>query len=604
MCGIVAYCGKNNGLYFLIDGLQQLEYRGYDSVGIGCVDNNGLHIFKQPGSIGDLQPKINISTISTGIGHTRWATHGKPCRRNAHPFTTQDHSLAIVHNGIIENYVDIKKELEDLNYSFLSDTDSEVLLNLIHQYYTNITNYDLLKATRLAISKIQGAYAIALLDRNSPESLVFARKGSPLVVGVKDQDYFVSSDPLALSNYAEKVVWVDDNMVGKITDKLTLFQDGGEVQGIFKSVDSGAVSDRGKYESFMMKEIYEQPLCVNNCLSGRLNGYRVKLGGLVDKEYIFKSCNHITIVSCGSSYHAGLLGKYYIEEFCNNTRVSVEHASEYAYRNKKDSIGDIVVAISQSGETADTIKAIERAKGAGAFTVGICNVPSSSLARMVNCGIYLKAGSEVGVASTKAFTNQLITMILFSLWIEQIKGGMGVDYRKSLIDALRGVPELLNSVIELNSKISLLAKKYSKYKNAIYLGRSYNYPIALEGALKLKELSYIHAEGYAAAEMKHGPLALIDKNMPVVVIANNIKQYDKMVNSIKEVGARGGRVITLCGQTKVYDHQNGIVVPDTIDALCPLVSNVALQLFAYHSALVRHKNVDKPRNLAKSVTVE
>jgi glutamine---fructose-6-phosphate transaminase (isomerizing) len=611
MCGIVAYKGRQKCLPFLLDGLKRLEYRGYDSAGVAYVIGNQIFVQKQAGSVTDLvNNRIDFDIESyTGIGHTRWATHGKPCYRNAHPHVTADNRLAIVHNGIIENYEVLKKELVEKGYFFRSDTDTEALLYLIYDYLLHETD-NLFESVKLALERVVGAYAIVVIDQklDNRHKLVIARKGSPMVVGIgkEDGEFFVASDPCAIVNYAENVVYVEDNSVGIIDEELTIYNMNSQdispcnVQKLEHQLED---IEKGDFPHFMLKEIYEQPKTLKDCWSGRIDGYRIKLGGLLGYEKKFSSANHITILSCGSSWHAGLIAKYYIEEFCN-IKVSVEYASEFRYRKCCIKPGDIVIGISQSGETADTISAIELAKKSGAFVVGICNTVNSSLSRLTDCGIYLRAGSEIGVASTKAFSNQVLTLLLLSLWIEQNQNHhMVTEYRQAIVDEIKYIDHLVERTLLLNDEIKNLANKFVKAKNCLYLGREYNFPIALEGALKLKEISYVHAEGYPAAEMKHGPIALIDKNMPVIVLANYKKQYDKIINNMKEIQARNGKLITITNQNDVIGNY-GIQVPSTLDPMSVFVSSVVMQLFAYHSAVLRKCDVDKPRNLAKSVTVE
>jgi len=612
MCGIVAYRGRQKCLPFLLDGLKRLEYRGYDSAGVAYIIGDKIFVQKQAGCVGDLiTNRIDFEVESyMGMGHTRWATHGKPCLRNSHPHVTMDDRLAIVHNGIIENNETLKKELKEKGYMFRSDTDSEVLLYLIYDYLISEAPY-LFDAVRLALERVVGAYAIVVMDRklDNRKNLVVARKGSPLVIGVgkEDGEYFVASDPIAIVNYADRLVYMEDNTICRVGDNLTMFN---MIEGELSSCNILKMEhqlydiEKGNHNHFMMKEIFEQPERIKDCLAGRIHGYKIKLGGLAGYEDILSQAKHITIISCGSSWHSALMGKYYIEEFVG-IKVSVEYASEFRYRKPAIGLGDIVIGISQSGETADTLNAMEMAKSKGAVVIGICNVVNSSLARLTGAGIYTKAGMEIGVASTKAFTNQVLSLILLALWMEQYKAyrKMDIDYRQLVIGGLKDLAELIDQTLTLEDEVKIIAQKFMTAKNCLFLGREYNFPIALEGALKLKEISYVHAEGYPAAEMKHGPIALIDKKMPVIVLANNKQQYDKILNNIKEIQAREGKIITLySGDEYIGDY--GIMVPDTIDALCPFVSNIIVQLFAYHSAVLRNCNVDKPRNLAKSVTVE
>jgi len=603
MCGIVAYKGKQKCLSFLLDGLQSLEYRGYDSAGICYLVNQTLINVKQTGSVEDLKKVVKNPHIEaySGIGHTRWATHGKPCKRNSHPHLTSDNKLAIIHNGIIENYQELKDSLEK-KYKFKSDTDSEVLLYQIYEFVQE--GEDILTSVKCALRKIVGAFAMVVLGDNG--QMIVARKGSPLVIGLGVNEIMVGSDSGAFGDRVSLgLVYLKDNSVGEITDKLAVYDLHNDIEidyEIEQVYNHNLRVEKGSYDSFMLKEIFEQPRVIDDCLKGRLDGYRIKLGGLIGYENLFKKVKHITIVSCGSSWHSSLIAKYYIEEFCK-IKVSVEYASEFRYRKPCIEQGDIVVGVSQSGETADTISALEIAKIYGAIIVGICNVPNSTISRMTDCGIYLRAGVEVGVASTKAFTNQVVVLLMLSLWIEQNLGLMGLDHRKTIIDDLRDLPDLTERCLKCYENVEFLAETMVGMTNCLFLGRGYNFPIALEGALKLKEISYVHAEGYPAAEMKHGPIALIDKNMPVIVLANNVGQYGKMVNNVSEIMARDGKVISIFSENAgLGDYK--IRVPMVTDALSPLMGIVPLQLFSYYSAVLRGKNVDKPRNLAKSVTVE
>lgn len=603
MCGIVAYKGQSKCLPFVLDGLQSLEYRGYDSAGISYIVNNNLVTTKQTGSIEDLRQKVKNPEIETysAIGHTRWATHGKPCRRNSHPHVTEDNKLAIVHNGIIENYEDLKKELNQ--YRFISDTDSEVLLYLIYDHYQQTGS--LVEGIKSALEKVVGAYAVVLLDGETGQ-MVAARKGSPLVVGFGVNETMVASDVGAFGNRASVgVVYLEDNVVVEIKDRIEIYDmsKGIEIDYEIEKVYNHVFQiNKGDFDSYMLKEIYEQPRTVADCLSGRLDGYRIKLGGLIGYENIFKKTKHITMVSCGSSWHASLLAKYYIEEFCK-IKVSVEYASEFRYRKPSIEKGDIVIGVSQSGETADTLGALEIAKTYGAITIGVCNVPSSSMSKLTDCGIHLRSGVEVGVASTKTFTNQVVCLLLLSLWIEQIDGVLPLDQRNAIVNDLKDLPNIIEDTLRCCETVEFVAEEFARMTNCLFLGRGYNFPIALEGALKLKEISYVHAEGYPAAEMKHGPIALIDKNMPVIVIANNYEYHNKIVNNIKEIQARDGKIISIYSSYgELGDYK--IRVPSVCDALSPVLATIPLQLFSYYSAIIRNKNVDKPRNLAKSVTVE
>ncbi len=603
MCGIIAYKGNKNCIPILLNGLEYLEYRGYDSAGLCFINDSGLNTIKTVGHVSNLKNQVNKQSYYSrcGMGHTRWATHGKPCVRNSHPHCTSDNKLSLVHNGIIENYSEIKKDLED-TYSFASDTDSEVLLYLIYSFVEQGNN--LLDSVKLALDKVVGAYAIVVLSNDG--SMVAARKGSPLAIGLGNDEIIVASDSSCFNNIASNgVVYLKDNTVVEIKKDLEIFDmsNGIEIDYEIEKVYNEILQvGRGSYESYMLKEIYEQPKTISDCLSGRIDGYKIKLGGLIGYEKIFKKSNHITILACGSSYYAGLVGKYYIEEFCK-IKVNVEYSSEFKYRQPCINHGDIVIGISQSGETADTIGALEIAKKSGAIIVGICNVPNSTLSRMTDCGVFLKSGVEVGVASTKTFTNQILCLLLLTLWIEQVRGDWCDNKRKTIIEDLKSLSDTIENLLKHYDDIESLAIQFQHAKNCLFLGRGYNFPIAMEGALKLKEISYVHAEGYAAAEMKHGPLALIDDSVPIVVIANQSDQYDKLMNNIKEIQARNGKVIAICSNFRNLGDFK-IKVPLVCDVLTPIMSVIPLQLFAYYSAKARGKNVDKPRNLAKSVTVE
>jgi glucosamine--fructose-6-phosphate aminotransferase (isomerizing) len=608
MCGIMAYKGKRKCLPIILDGLKKLEYRGYDSAGVSYIIENKLITYKSPGCVNELINNWIDFEMPTyiGIGHTRWATHGQPSQRNAHPHATADERISIVHNGIIENYFALQKELIEKGYMFVSETDTEVLLYLIYDYILN-EKCSLFTAVKLALERVVGAYAICVLDRKSPDTMVVARKGSPLVIGKGvESEFYVASDPLAIVSYTNDIIFIEDSCVVEITDQLQCYNM--KIQTVSECNVSKLYNqiyniEKDGFDNFMMKEIFEQPRVVADCLSGRIDGYRIKLGGLIGYENILSNTDHITILSCGSSWHAGLIAKYYFEELCR-IKTTVEYASEFRYRKPVIKEDDIVICISQSGETADTISAIELAKSKGAIVVGVCNVVDSSLARLTDCGVYCRAGAEIGVASTKAFTAQVLVMLLIALWIEQYQNEhILTEYRQIIIDDLRYLSIILEETLKLDRDIRKLAVKFYKSKNCLYLGREYNFPIALEGALKLKEISYIHAEGYPAAEMKHGPIALIDKNMPVIVVSNNKKQYTKIVNNIKEIQARKGKVIEVYSEDR-FSGDFGLKVPYVVDPVSPLVSNVALQLFAYYCAVLRGHNVDKPRNLAKSVTVE
>lgn len=609
MCGIIAYKGDGNAIFETLMGLEKLEYRGYDSTGISYIYDNSLYLAKQPGCVADLINKININAqANVCIGHTRWATHGAPSRRNAHPHVTTDNRLAIVHNGIIENYLTLKKELEQ-KYRFLSDTDTEILLYLIYDCFMN-EPIDLYDAVKMALNKVVGAYAFVLIDKYSPHQLICAKKGSPLVIGIKNNtDYYVSSDPCSFVNKTQDIIYLEDNTVVKIDQKIHTYNllkhktSNVQIQKIYSDM---LVSEKGKYKYFMQKEIYEQPDSVKNVLAGRLNGYRVVLGGLSSIKKYIKHSDYITIVACGSSYNAGLIGKYYIEEFTNK-KVNVEYSSEFRYRNTNINSSDIVIGISQSGETADTIEALKIAKNYGCKIIGICNSANSSLSDLTDAGMYIKAGLEVGVASTKAFTNQVLSLLLMSMWIGQEMDDWryNLDKYVYISGELQNIHKYIAKTIKSNTSISKISKKYKTYDKFLFVGRQYNYPIALEGALKMKELCYNYAEGYAAAELKHGPLAIVDDKTVAVVLNNDISQQNKMCNTINEIKSRGGKIITI--DNNIDNNilaDDTIIVPATASCLSPIVGVIPMQLLAYHSAILRKKNVDRPRNLAKSVTVE
>lgn len=607
MCGIVGYKGFKKCLPILIDGLKKLEYRGYDSSGVSYIAQDQLITFKSVGCVQSLIDNyIDYETESTiGIAHTRWATHGHPSVKNAHPHSSLDGRLSLVHNGIIENYLVLKNELKDKGYYFLSDTDSEVLLYLIYDYLI-YNKYSLFEATKLALKRVVGAYAIAVLDNKNPNTMVVARRGSPLVIGnVDNKEFYVCSDSRVLTNYTKSVLILEDNTVAEITDCVVVhnLKSNSVVECDSMDLSMGDnYEDKGDFDHFMIKEIYEQPRVVEDCLRGRLDNYHVKLGGLEDFKDRFKKVSSITILACGSSYYAGLIGKYYFEEFCN-IRTNVEYASEFIYRKPVLDHNDMVLCISQSGETADLLNAVTICKNRGVFVVGVCNVVNSSLVRLTDCGVFCRAGLEVGVASTKTFVAQVVVLLMIALWIDQANDYSLInEYRIALIEELKNLPKLIEEVLKLNKKVRNLAAKYHAVGRCLFIGREYSYPVALEGALKLKEVSYMNTEGYAAAEMKHGPLALIDKNCVVIAIANNSKQYDKMNNSIKEIDARNGKVIKICDDKQASGCD--ITLPHTIDPLCPVLSVVVLQLFAYYCSVLKGYNVDKPRNLAKSVTVE
>ena len=604
MCGIVAYKGHGDAIEIISDCLKRLEYRGYDSAGISVIENNEIKTYKQTGSIDDLLVPENIyATI--GIGHTRWATHGKACARNSHPHVTEDGKLSIVHNGIIENYNEIKDELGD-KYKIVSDTDTEILLYLIYDIMQSVGNvYDSLK---IAVEKIIGAYAIVLLDKDDPDTLVCAKRGSSLCIGVREDEYFIASDMGAFGDYASNVINIGDGFITKISGVDIEHYDTNIKNitqcNIEKVYNNTYNISKKNYSSFMLKEIYDQPNSVADCIKGRINGYKIKLGGFEGRQNIFKRARRITILGCGSSWHAALLGKYYIEEI-SNVPINVEYASEFRYRNPVIENGDIVIGISQSGETADTIAALNLAKEKGAITIGICNTVNSELSRITEFGMYTRCGIEVGVASTKAFTNQCLCLLLMALWVDESFDHSDRSYRKKIIEEMQNLPEMVAQTVWKTPNIREISEKFHNSNHCLFLGRGYNFPIALEGALKLKEISYIHAEGYPAAEMKHGPIALIDKKMPVVIIANTKREYEKIISNKMEIEARDGRVVAILNNQNIMRvGEYDIRVPDCHDIVSPFVSVIPLQLLALYIAEMRGCNVDRPRNLAKSVTVE
>ena len=612
MCGIVAYNGSKNAIPIVTSGLKRLEYRGYDSSGIAYMLDNDLKVIKQSGKV-DLLEKNTPKKLSSNIsmGHTRWATHGVPSDENAHPHLSMNNNLAIVHNGIIENHSTIKEGLKKRGYVFKSDTDTEVLINLIDDVKNN-ENINLFQAVQLALSQIIGAYAIVILDAENPNKLVVAKKGSPLLIGVGKDEYFVASDAAPFIKYTKDVIYLNDNEIAEISpDKLEIRTIENEfknpyIQKLNMELDE---IEKGEYETFMLKEIYEQPKAILETLRGRISPDFdfVKLRGINENIDFFTKVKKITIVACGTSWHAGLVGEYLIEGIAK-TPVEVEYASEFLYRNPLISENDIVIAISQSGETADTLSAVELASQRGALVYGVCNVVGSSIARKAGVGTYMHAGPEIGVASTKSFTSQVSVLILIALSIGKLKNSISnIQFKtitKELFSISRKIEHALSNV---NSQTKELAELYKNAKNFLYLGRGISFPVALEGALKLKEISYIHAEGYPAAEMKHGPIALIDKNMPTVIIATNKPNYEKVLTNAEEIKARSGKLIAIVTENdtrmnNIADHI--IEVPETHDFLTPLITSIPLQLLSYHIAKLRGCNVDQPRNLAKSVTVE
>lgn len=612
MCGIVAYIGQKEALPILIKGLKRLEYRGYDSAGIVVQNTEGtLQVFKKRGKVLDLESIIDQEILGhVGIGHTRWATHGKPNDVNAHPHVSGNHRLTLVHNGIIENYASLKLALQKLGHSFHSDTDTEVLIHLIEEVQSR-DNLKLVDAVRIALTKVVGAYAIVVMDAQEPDVLVAARKSSPLVIGVGANEFIIASDATPIIEYTKKVVYLSDDQLALITkDSLELVSSTNEkmptsIQEIEMELDR---IEKGGYDYFMMKEIFEQPVTVRDSMLGRVSSKEgwARLGGMDDHINRIINANRITLLGCGTSWHSALIGEYLIEELAR-IPVEVEYASEFRYRNPVINEGDIVMAISQSGETADTMAALKSAKDNGAFTYGIVNVVGSSIARLADAGSYIHAGPEIGVASTKAFTGQVSILSIFALQLAHKKGTLSESRFREMIVALEQIPSKIEKVLKLDDKIKDIANELKDAENALYLGRGINFPVALEGALKLKEISYIHAEGYPAAEMKHGPIALIDENMPIVLIATNKDAYEKIVSNVQEVKARGGIVIAIVTEgeetiTSLADY--AIQIPETDDMFAPLLSVIPLQLLSYHIAVLRGCDVDQPRNLAKSVTVE
>jgi glutamine---fructose-6-phosphate transaminase (isomerizing) len=611
MCGIVAYVGKRQAHEVIIKGLKRLEYRGYDSAGIALL-NGGLNVYKKKGKVSELEAYLKDKSLDSniGIGHTRWATHGEPNDVNAHPHYSSTGKLAIIHNGIIENYSSLKKELINKGHKFLSETDTEVFIHFIEDIKEN-EKCSLDEAVRLALTKVVGAYAIVIMSLEDPDLLVAARKGSPLVVGVGKDEFFLASDATPIVEYTNEVVYLNDQEIaiidnGKLTIKNTANL---PLTPYIQTVDLELEAiEKGGFDHFMLKEIFEQPKSIGDCMRGRLDSKagRLVLGGL--REYLNKLVNadRILIVACGTSWHAGLVAEYFFEEFCR-IPVEVEYASEFRYRNPVIREGDVVIAISQSGETADTLAAIELAKSKGAIIFGVCNVVGSSIPRATHAGAYTHAGPEIGVASTKAFTAQLTVLTMIALIVAQKKGTIADQKFHELLVDLETIPSKVEQALQLNEQIQVIADEFKDARNFLYLGRGYNFPVALEGALKLKEISYIHAEGYPAAEMKHGPIALIDKEMPVVFIATKDSSYEKIVSNIQEVRARKGRVISIVTEGDVLIPKMSeftIEIPAIHEALTPLISVIPLQLLSYHIAVMRGCNVDQPRNLAKSVTVE
>lgn len=614
MCGIVGYIGKREAYPILIKGLKRLEYRGYDSAGVALIDReDNLNVYKTKGKVADLEAFCadKNTSGSVGIAHTRWATHGEPSSVNAHPHYSSSKNLAIIHNGIIENYAEIKRNLIAKGVVFQSETDTEVLVQLI-EYVQVKKNLDTLTAVQVALHQVIGAYAIALLDRREPNQIIAARKQSPLVVGIGKDEFFLGSDASPIVEFTDKVVYLEDGNIAvmrlgeelKVVNLLNREQNPA-VQTI--DINLGQI-EKGGYPHFMLKEIFEQPDCLKTCMCGRINAEatNVTLSAVIDNKDRLLLAKRIIIVACGTSWHAALIGKQLIETYCR-IPVNVEYASEFRYRNPVVSSDDVVIAMSQSGETADTLAAVELAKAAGAFIYGICNAVGSSIPRATDTGSYIHVGPEIGVASTKAFTGQVIVLTMLALALAKEKGTVSKEDYERVVKELSLIPHKMQEVLKLNGKIANLSQVFTYAHNFIYLGRGYSYPVAMEGALKLKEISYIHAEGYPAAEMKHGPIALIDSDMPVVVIATHNAMYEKVLSNIQEIKARKGRVIALItkGDETISRIADKVIeLPETLECLEPLLATIPLQLLAYHIAVCKNKNVDQPRNLAKSVTVE
>lgn len=614
MCGIVGYLGEKDAFPILIKGLRRLEYRGYDSAGVALINDNGnLNVLKSKGKVDDLVGFCEDKDVtgSVGIAHTRWATHGEPSSANAHPHYSQSKNLAIIHNGIIENYADLKNKLTAKGIKFRSDTDTEVLVQLI-EYIQERKSLDLLTAVQLALHEVIGAYAIAVIDKRTPNQIIAACKQSPLVVGIGNNEFFIGSDASPIVEYTDQVVYLDDGNIAvlrlgeelKVVSILNrkLYP---EIQTV--DINLGQL-EKGGYPHFMLKEIFEQPECITNCMRGRVSVScdNVVLSAVIDYKKQLLNAKRFIIVACGTSWHAALIGKQMIEGFCR-IPVEVEYASEFRYRNPVITKDDVVIAISQSGETADTLAAVKLARQHGAFIYGICNAIGSSIPRVTDTGSYIHVGPEIGVASTKAFTGQVTVLTMLAMALAKEKKTLSDENYRKIVKELHEIPDKMREVLKLNSWIADLSRTFTYARNFLYLGRGYSYPVALEGALKLKEISYIHAEGYPAAEMKHGPIALIDSDMPVVVIATHNAMYEKVLSNIQEVKARKGKVIALVTKgddtiSRIADEV--IELPDTIECLEPLLATIPLQMLAYHIAVCKGKNVDQPRNLAKSVTVE
>ena len=613
MCGIVAYIGNKQAYPILIKGLQRLEYRGYDSAGVAMIEKDELNVYKCKGKVGDLLQFIGEKNTkgTIGIGHTRWATHGEPNDVNAHPQFSASQNMVMIHNGIIENYAPLKEELKKRGHIFLSDTDTEVLIHLIEDIKQK-EGVRLGEAVRIALNQVVGAYSIVILSKENPDELFAAKKGSPMVIGIGVDEFFIASDATPIIEYTKNVVYMEDEEIAYIERgnelKIKTIKNKAKTPYVQELEMKLEALEKGGYDHFMLKEIYEQPRSIKDSMRGRLSSENriVNLGGITEYEQKFINAKRIIFIACGTSWHAGLVGEYLFEDLAR-IPVEVEYASEFRYRNPIVYEDDVVIAISQSGETADTLAAIELAKSKGATIIGICNVVGSSIARATHAGSYTHAGPEIGVASTKAFTAQVTVLTLMALRVAFMKGTISASRFHELITELEAIPEKVEKVLLKNDQIKFIADIYKNSTNALYLGRGYSFPVALEGALKLKEISYIHAEGYPAAEMKHGPIALIDEEMPVIVIATKGASYEKVVSNIQEVKARKGKIIAIVteGDSIVKEMADyTIEIPETDEILVPLVSVVPLQLLSYHIAVMRGCNVDQPRNLAKSVTVE
>ena len=612
MCGIVGYIGHRQAYPVIIKGLHRLEYRGYDSAGVALI-NGDLRVYKIAGKVSELEKETEDKNVdgTCGIGHTRWATHGEPNTKNAHPHVSESKNLAIIHNGIIENYASLKTELIKRGHQFLSDTDTEVLIHLIEDIQLN-EKTDLVEAVRIALNQVIGAYAIVIASKDEPDMLIAARKSSPMVVGIGEGEFFIASDASPLIEYTRNVVYLNDEEIAVVRRNQEL---------VIKTIHNETITpymqklqmqldmiEKGGYDHYMLKEIYEQPNSIMDSMRGRLIGSKnaIVLGGIKEYEKKLVNAKRIIIVGCGTSWHAGLVGEYLFEDLAR-IPTEVEYASEFRYRNPVINEDDIIIAISQSGETADTLAAVELAKAKGATIFGICNVVGSSIARASHAGSFTHAGPEIGVASTKAFTAQVTVLTMMALSIARKRGSLPESKYQSIAIELSKIPEKVSKVLKSNDHIKEIAEEYMDVHNFLYLGRGFNFPVALEGALKLKEISYIHAEGYPAAEMKHGPIALIDENMPVVVVANNMSAHDKIVSNIQEIKARKGRIISIISENDTIIEgmsEHVIRIPETEEVLTPLLSVIPLQLLAYHIAVLLNRNVDQPRNLAKSVTVE